>query len=198
MKARPKWDTINSTYYWTIDLDPMNKKNNPNVPQLTGYSSMIGSLENSDKEHLLMRKVIMFVRNGYLDRSKLISVYKRAGAWIDKSNSNLVLELYPLDFCLHPFIQSQQFTIFLKKIYNEVLTGQRVDYLLPLPKQADKEVSIDNKLNVHNYTYVRKLSDLSLLCEKLIKQGIAQGQIEHFYRKFTEKLERINPKLYAR
>jgi len=185
------WDTIFSTYWWTIQLDPSHPSNTGSI-ELSGYSKAQGHRETSDKHQRLCSILLMFIQRKYLEKSKRIMIYKRSAAFIDKDHDNLVLELTPFDYVLHPIYSDRrtEMIMFLKTLYNEVLKGNSVEYLKP-KKKIVLTANIDAELNVDKYFIVTH-DQLHTTVERLLANGHSKKAVEHFYKKYVEKLERKN------
>lgn len=188
MASKLIWDTIFSTYWWEIELNPAHPDNRGNGHTLTGYSKAQGHSENHDKHQLLLVKVRMFVQQGYLKRCNKISIYHRYGSFIEKKVDNLVAELVPQDFCIYPEYPYDRLALskYLKSIYQDVLTGKSIDYLLPLPKEPNKDYSRDTRLDIHKY-FFDTFHDLQIHCEKLTSEGFPAHLVKHFLLKYVEK-----------
>ncbi len=191
MATNLNWDTIFSNYWWTIELDPLHPENKSNI-ELSGYSKAQGQRETADKHQRLCSIVLMFVQRRYIDKCKIIKLYKRSSSFIDKNNDNICLELYPGDFILHPIYTDRrtEMIMFLKTVYNEVLKGRSVEYLKP-KKQINLKANIDEELNIDKY-YIVTHEQLHSTVERLLSNGHSRKAVEHFYIKYTEKLERKN------
>lgn len=191
MTTKGTWDSTFSTYYWKMELNPLHEKNK--VSTMTGYSSKDGHSEAQDKNHLLKRITKMLVINGYVGRSKKIEIFHRTRSLIEKGSDTLVLELLPSDYIVYegyPY-DRRDLIIFLKKIYNQVLEGETVKYLLPKPSKPDYTKRLeDDKMNVDKCTFY-KTSDLQVYCEKLKSEGFENGAVNAFYRRYLLKIENM-------
>lgn len=191
------WDTIFSTYWWEIELNPAHSENNGKGHRLTGYSKAQGQAENRDKHNLLMVKILMLIRMSYLKRCNKISFYEKRNSFIEKKADTLILELVPNDFCIYPEYRYDRLDLskFLKTIYQDVLTGKSVEYLLPLKKEIKKDHSLDVRLDIHKY-YFTTFHELQSHCEKLAAEGFPAQMVKHFLTKYVEKYPNLESKFY--
>jgi hypothetical protein len=177
-------DLPNSTYWWIINLnqnDPRNK-----VPKITGYSKFQNQAESNDKIRCLMSKIFMLQKNGYLERSNSIEIYKRLGALPNKQNDRLILQLQKNDYSVPEdllFKMPFELKTFLSKFYECLVTGVPVKNLIPLP---EKDFSKDDLFQIHKYHFP-KLKDLYDWCEKQIANGEARDMVLKFYANYSQK-----------
>lgn len=193
------WDTIFSTYWWEIELNPSHPANNSKGHRLTGYSKAQGQSENRDKHNLLMVKILMLIRMSYLKRCNKISFYEKRNSFIEKKEDTLILELVPNDFCIYPEYRYDRVDLakFLKTIYQDVLTGKSVEYLLPLKKEIKKDYSLDTRLDISKY-YFNTFGDLQIHCEKLASEGFPLNLVKNFLTRYIDKYPNLETKFYSK
>lgn len=181
------WDKLFSTYWWEISLNPNHPSNKDRHLKLTGYSKAQGQSEHRDKHALLLGRIVMLIQRGYIEKCERIQIFQRRGTFIEMDKGVLILELTPKDYCITQEYKEDKanFNVWMKQIYNEVLNGQTVDYLLPKPKPIT-DYSKDEKLNPVNFHW-KKISDLTLYVEKLLSEGFPRGAVLSFYQKSVER-----------
>ena len=184
MKQQNIPDLPNSTYWLIIYLNTNDRRNK--VPALTGYSKFQNQAEANDKIRCLMSKIYMLQKNGYLERSTHIEVYKRLGALPNKQNDRMILKLLPDDFGVPSellFKMPEELHTFLKNFYKCLRTGEPVKNLIPLP---EKEYSKEDNFDIHKHHFP-KLKDLYDWCEKQISNGEARDMVLKFYANYSQK-----------
>lgn len=179
-------DTVHCSYWWIMYLDrsiPSNTKET-----LTGYSKYQNEAEANDKLNCLIAKINMLQKNGWIDKSHKIDIYKKMGALPSKSDDRLILTLTKNDFYAPenlalkmPFILKS----FLDKFYLLRSTGDtsKVKYLLPLP---DKSYSKDDQYNIKKH-FFKSIHDLHTWCEKKLAEGEAKDLVLNFYSNYLLK-----------
>lgn len=187
-KSRPQWDTLHSSYFWIIYLNPNYEGARTNTTdKLTGYSKRVGESENQDKDQLLKRKIINLFQNSYLDRSLKIEFYARTGFAIDKSKDPLILTLYPTYYDIAELNHEavlKRFGVFLKQFYDEK-TKTAPDFKKLLPG-ARKMVSKDEFLNIDKYDF-KTLSQLYGHATRLLTHGHPIGEVNHFINEYKAR-----------
>ena len=185
-KVQLQADKINSTWWWEIELDPTHKRNyNPNVTHLYGYSKFQGHDEAQDKDQMLMRKIVMLATNGYLNRSRQITVYRRGTNLINKQADPIVCVLYAGDFGI-PANQVGNFPAlvsFLRKLYDQLLAGGDVKYLLP---KVTATYSKDEIFDITRHKFPSQ-GHLYAWAEQKIKDGHSYVQVQNFVVKYLER-----------
>lgn len=196
--TQPKktWDKVNSTYWWKMYLLPehdIRKNANPDSPMI-GYSQSEGWAECMNKHQLIKNKIINpHIKHNFIKKCSVIEIYKRRSFIIDTTQDVCIVELKKDDFIVHAENygkESGDLIYWLKQLYNEILIGNKKDYVLTPSKKPDYKTNLDDKLNPEKYPYIRRNSDLQVLCTQLKSQGFSDENVLHFYRKFMYKLER--------
>lgn len=179
-------DKIYSTFWWEIELDHRHPRNyNYKVTQLTGYSKFQGHDEAKDKAQMLMRKVLMLATNGYLERSKYIIVYKRAGNLVNKKQDRILFTLQPKTFVIPPenIGKIPKLAEFLIKLYDHITTGRNITHLLPKPEAT---FSKDEYFDVSRHNFPTQIH-LYTFAEQKIKDGHSFLQVQGFVAKYLEQ-----------
>lgn len=83
-------DKVNCTYWWEIIMNP-----DQAAQKVVGYSKFEGFSEARDADHVLCSKVEMLYKNGYMHRSKCITIYRKQGAICNKEIDSVVLVIKP-------------------------------------------------------------------------------------------------------
>jgi hypothetical protein len=182
-KIKPfQWDTLTSTYYWYIELDPNHAQNS--VPGLTGYSKVVNQNEAQDKDNLLKRKIVTLFNNSYLLRAKKIEFYQRSGDYIDKKRDPKILILYRDNYDipeLNHDIIFKKFGAFLKEFYYRLENRKSMEGILP--KQKNLSTNLDDLFNVDKYNFP-SLAHLYAKASNFSRHGHAPGLIDDFVRKY--------------
>lgn len=177
-------DKFYCTYWWDINLDPKNPQNK--VSRITGYSKFQGQAEATDKISCLCRKIEMLEKNGYLDRSINIEIYKKLTTLPSKQNDRLLITLYPND-CEIPqnlvLKIPQELKIFLENFY-KARKGLEIKQIHIIPR--DKSFSKDDNYNLSKH-FFRSLNDLRVWCDKQINAGENYNQVLKFYTNYANK-----------
>lgn len=181
-KKTGKWDTMYSTYYWNIHLDPKHPANS--IPVMTGYSKMAGENEAHDKDNLLKRKIITIYLNSYFNRFTRWEIFLRTGPVIDKKRDPKILVLYPHHYDIpeqnHDVI-FKRFGMFLKEFYERKLVGTSMEGLLE--PGSRKIQSNDDYLDVEKQ-HLPTIAHLYAYASRLSRNGQPQGAVDHFINRY--------------
>jgi len=187
-KTRPQWDTVHSSYFWIITLNPNYHGARPNTTdKLTGYSKRVGESENQDPDALLKRKIINLYTNSYLDRCTKIEIFTRVGFVINKATDPRLMTLYPtyydIDELNHASVL-KRFGVFLKAFYDEK-TKVTPDFKKLLPGSRQMK-SKDDFLNPDKYNFTNP-AQLYGHASRLLTHGHAPGEVDHFIREYKTR-----------
>jgi len=177
-------DKVNCTYWWICKLNPNHPKNS--IPEITGYSKFQNQAEANDKINCLMGKIEMLYKNGYLERSHSIEIYKKLSPLPNKQNDRLILTLRMNDYKIpNELLLKIPFELktYLTKFYQCIEEKKPVKNLRPLPEKSFSKDSIFD-LSKHNFS---KLKDLYDWCEKQISNGEAKDLVLKFYHNYSQK-----------
>jgi len=179
-------DKPNCTYWWMIKLNSLHPDNSPNVKEIHGYSKFQNHAEAKDKNNVLMAKIEMLYKNGYFGRASYIEIYKRLAPLPNKHEDIHILTLYQKDFMIPPEILPNAPRIvmeYLKKFYDAIAHGKRIEFLRPLPAAATNK---NDTFNINNYNFT-KYSELYAFAEKKIADGESPQECNNFIRKYADK-----------
>lgn len=181
-KKTGKWDTMYSTYYWNMHLDPKFPGNS--IPVMTGYSKMAGDNEAHDKDELLKRKIVTIYLNSYFNRFTHWEIFFRVGHIIDKKRDPKLLVLYPHNYFIpednHDIVE-KRFGIFLKEFYERKLRHMSMEGLLE--PGARKLKSQDDFLDVSKQ-HLPTIAHLHAYISRLYRNGHPPGAVESFFIKY--------------
>ncbi len=178
-------DKANCTYWWIIYLN-QHPANSPTLKEMTGYSKFQNHAEALDPNNVLMAKIEMFYKNGYLDRSIFIKIYKKVGPFPNKYKDTLVLTLYPTYYIIPLDIIDRApriITNYLKNFYNAIANNKEIKFLRPLPS---KRVSKDDLYDINEHNF-KDYNELYAYADKMKAGGQAPGQVNDFIRRYSEK-----------
>ena len=178
LKQTDKADKANCTYWWYIHLNDDNKRN-----ILTGYSKFLNQSEAMRPADCLMSKIEMLQKNNWLTKCTKIDIFRRLSPLPNAANDMLILTLFPTSYLipadlLNYYNNDSQVKNFLNNFYQCINEGKPVKYLRPL---ADKTKSKDKFFDLSKLHF-KKLNELSDYTFKLLNNGHAKGEVEHFYR----------------
>lgn len=175
------WDVFHSTYYWTINLDPLHPANK--VDKLNGYSKKVGEHEATDKDYLLKRKIVNLFLNGYRTRAKSIEFYKSTEFLIDKKRDPKILILYPESYEIPELNHDVIFKThghFLKDLYQAIKDNRDLKNLLPTSRRPK---SLDSYLKVENYQF-KHSHEMYAHATRCLRMDFPQGLVEDFIRNY--------------
>lgn len=181
-------DKANCTFWWNIYLNPDLAENK--VPLIVGYSKFQSHAEANDKQAVLMAKIEMFYKNGYLKKCERIEIYKKLGPLPSAQDDRLVLTLKPTDFIIPTeWIKTFPFETktFLSNFYNAITNGLEVKNLRPLPTKKSKDDNLYSLIKGRFLTF----SDLQTYCTKLLASGEAPGMVSGFKYKYQKEFLEI-------
>ncbi len=180
-------DKANSTYWWIMYMDLKNPLNRPSVPEIVGYSKFQDMAEARDINNVLMAKLEMFAKNGYLQRTHRIEVYKRMGNFPSKTTDLLLFTLFEK----HYLVPNKEIlklpgviVSYLRRFYDAVAHGKPIKNLRPIPDH--KKMSKDDLFNIANYNF-KDYNELYEFATKQINSGEAPGMVHGFINKYVEK-----------
>lgn len=179
-------DKIDATYWWVMKLDPTHPENAPNKEEITGYSKFQGHDEARDKIQLLLRKILMLVTNGYLERSNSIQIYRRKGEFVNKKEDDLILTLFPDQCKLEKIIMNAEHhpvALFLQRLYDRIVNNKPVDFLLPKRNPIFKKAEY---LDVNKVTLKNQIA-LDNYCIRLVKNGHSMSEVIAFRERYMKK-----------
>lgn len=177
-------DKANCTYWWIMYLNPNFAGNT--VETITGYSKFQSQAEANNKINCLMSKIEMFYKNGYIERSLYIEVYKRIGALPSKQNDRLILILKENDYQIPDNLVFKipfELKTFLNNFYDCIYRKKPIKNLRPI---VDRSFSKDSLYDLAKYNF-KKIKDLHDWCEKKISEGEAREQVLKFYLNYSQK-----------
>ena len=177
-------DKVNCTYWWWMFLDTKNPLNK--VPDMQGYSKFQHMAEAINKEDVLMAKMEMLYKHGYIEKSTRIEIYRRVAPLPSLQNDKLVITLLPKDYIIPPkMVYPPRLNEFIQKFYKRVAKNESVEGLRPLPERTKVQSETDLfNVNNHNFT---TYSSLYLWAEKQIADGRNQTMVQSFIDNYIEK-----------
>lgn len=183
-------DKANCTFWWRIHLNPNHPDNKPTVTIIDGYSKFVCHNEAKNKEDVLMAKIEMFFKNGYLLRSKSIDIYTKTGPLPSITQDKHILTLFPKDYIIHEqYVSKMPWRIkeFLKNFYNAIQNGREVKFLRPLPNKIVIPENKDDiyKISKHNFKTHAELYAWSYKQKSL---GEPAGLVNAFVKKYIEEV----------
>jgi hypothetical protein len=183
-------DKPNCSFWWICYLDMNNPDNR--AKEIHGYSKFQYQSEAKNKEDVLMAKIEMLYKNGYLNRSTKIDIYKRVAPLPSINEDRLVLTLMPKDYIIPTnFINTTPWRVkqFLINFYDAVAHGRETKGLRPLP---DKTQSKDDQFDITKHHF-SSYSQLMVYAEKQLSNGTPADQVKTFMDKYIEKNFKNHP-----
>ena len=174
-------DKANSTYWWIIYLDRKNPFNK--TDEMHGYSKFQNHDESKCKKNMIMAKIEMLYKNGYLKRCTHIEFYKKIAPLPNKQEDLLILTLYKNDFLIPEKMITNfphEVKTFLSKFYDAITAGREIKNLRPLPEKTKS--SKDDYFNLDKL-FFSKISELQSYSKHLLDSGFPLGMIEGFQKK---------------
>lgn len=178
-----RYDTMFSTYYWNIWLDPKNPINK--VECIPGYSKKQGFDESPHKIEMLQSIFVRLANSGYFQKITHIDFFERQGDLVNKKTDPKIFTLTQKQLILEDgaganYMNIIDFTIFVKKFYDQIRLGKPTGHLIPERKKA---ISKDDFFDVtkHKFTTIQ---ELDLYCSKLIVHKHPFGQVTNFRTKY--------------
>lgn len=181
-KAAGYWDTLTSSYYWNINLNPLHPQNT--TPLLVGYSKKVNQSEAQNKEQLLKRKILNLYNNGYFDRCKSIELFMRVDAIINKKLDPCIIVLYPTHYDIKELnhnIIYKKFGSFLNEFYERIKLKKDLADLLPNTRKLYKSNDDLFKIELYNFANVGQLYTKAA---NFLRYGHPQGIVEDFINKY--------------
>lgn len=175
------WDTLYSTYFWKINLDPLSN----DVEYLMGHSQKMGEREAQDKDYLIRKKIINLYNYGYFNRSLSIEIYQRAGSVIDKRTDPMIIKLYPTHYVLPELnfsVINKRHGRWLTEFYDRINNGKDLTDILPAIRKAPSK---DEHLDIHKQ-HLPTIVHLYRYSARLSLWGHPSGAVEDFIRKYKE------------
>lgn len=162
--------------------------NNPDnrAKEIHGYSKFQYQAEAKNKEDVLMAKIEMLYKHGYLNRSTKIEIYKRIAPLPSVDEDPLVLTLLAKDYIIPTnFINKMPWRVkqFLINFYDAIAHGREIKGLRPLP---DKKQSKDDLFDINKHHF-SSYAQLMVWAEKQLSNGHPADQVKSFMDKYIEK-----------
>lgn len=176
-KGSGQFDRYNSTYMHQIHLNT--------GLTLQGYSKNKFYPEMQDKIVCLQRVIERLVRSGYLEGKRTMKIIFYKNAFLDQTSEQL-LTLYPDRFEFSnnmDFVLNEQLNSFLQRLYQ--MLKQRIVVTAEISDKP-KTQPVDNIFSTE-YKRFKTRDELHNFIIKKQKEGYERGQIEAFYRAYTEK-----------
>jgi hypothetical protein len=188
----PPVDKANCTYWWMMNLDQTHPENDLGVLKKPGYGKFQGHDEILDKDQLLISKIEMLDKYGWLERSDSIEIYKKIGPMPNYHKDWHIVTLYKDHYIIPDYMQTKiSFDIkkYLQAFYDWIIKGRHVKFLRPLPQHQQTNrarlQTEDEILNPQNYSF-RNDMDLQKFGNKLLTLGRAPGMVQSFIHKYRE------------
>lgn len=189
MQKRLIVDKQNCTYWWMMNLDQTHPDNEIGILRKPGYGKFQGHDENADKEQLLMAKIEMLDKYGWLEKSDSIEIYKKTGPMPNYHKDWHIVTLFKTNYIIPDYMQAKiPYSIkkYLQDFYDWIIAGKPVKFLRPIAQPSKNHLKTEEEiLNPVNYTF-RCDTDLQKYGNKLISLGRDPGLVQNFIRKYRE------------
>lgn len=183
-------DKANCTFWWVCYLDPNHPDNKSEI--IHGYSKFQNHAEAKNKEDVLMAKIEMLYKYGYLHRSKRVEIYKRMAPLPSVQEDRLILTIYPHDYLIPTeYINTMPWRIkqFLINFYDAIAHGREIKALRPKP---DFTQSKDDLFDIKKYHF-KNYAQLMVWAEKMLRDDHPVDQVKTFMEKYIEKNFKKHP-----
>lgn len=181
-------DKANCTFWWRIHMNVNHPQVKSTIKTIDGYSKFVLNAEAKDKEDVLMAKIEMLYKNGYLDKSTSIDIYAKVGSMPNIQNDRHILTLKSNDYIIIDISPKRWRTIeFLKNFYDCIKNKREVKFIRPLSdKSQNTNPDTIFDISIHNF---KTYAELYKFAEKQKSLGRAPGQVDAFVQKYiSEKL----------
>lgn len=193
-------DKANCTFWWRIHMNPNHPDVKSTVKVIDGYSKFVLHNEAKNKEDVLMAKIEMLWKNGYIKKAISIDIYTKTGPLPSVNDDKHILTLMPNDYLIHEkYYDKMPWRVkqFLINFYDCIKKGREVKFIRPLetkPQETNKNPDDLFDINKHNF---KNYSELYYFAEKQKSLGQAKGLVDSFVQKYiSQRLDNKQNELY--